>query len=101
MTSTQASYGCPQITSISTNVLSLAKADVHYKQAANMRPGGDKDVDALVRMLDNGRGEDGLQMLAGESDQPRFLLTCGGSSALKLKFGALDKDMLCTVQSAA
>ncbi len=36
-----------------------------------------------------------------ESDQPQLLLTCGSSPARKLKFTALDKDMLCTIQSAA
>jgi hypothetical protein len=66
-----------------------------------MRPGGDKDVDALVRMLDFGREDGGLEMLAGAVDQPQLLLTCGSTSALKLKFTALDKDMLCTIQSAA
>ncbi len=40
------------LSSISQNILSLAQADVHYRQAANMRPGGDKDLDALVSMLD-------------------------------------------------
>ena len=29
-----------------------------------MRPGGDKDVDALVCMLDFGREDGGLEMLA-------------------------------------
>jgi hypothetical protein len=90
-----------RLSSISSKHLALAKADVHYKRAANMRPGGDKDVDALVRMLDFGREDGGLEMLAGAVDQPQLLLTCGSTSALKLKFTALDKDMLCTIQSAA
>ncbi len=64
-----------------------------------MRPGSDKDVDALVRMLDFGREEGCLEMLAGASDQPHLLLTCCSSPALKLKFTALDKNMLCTIQS--
>jgi hypothetical protein len=89
-----------RLSSISPKILSLAKADVHYKRAANMRPGSDKDVDALVRMLEFGREEGGLEMLAGASDQPQLLLTCGSSPALKLKFTALDKDMLRTIQSA-
>jgi hypothetical protein len=89
-----------RLSSISPKNLSLAKADVHYKRAANMRPGSDKDVDALVRMLDFGSEEGGLEMLAGASDQPQLLLTCGSSPALKLKITVLDKDMLCTIQSA-
>jgi hypothetical protein len=90
-----------RLSSISTKLWSLAKADVHYKQAANMRPGGDENVDALVRMLDFGCADGGLEMLAGASVQPPLLLTCGSSPALKLKFAALDKEMLCTIQSAA
>ena len=58
-------------------MLLLAKADVHYKRAANVRPGGDEDVDALVRMLDFGRGEGGLEMLAGASVTAHMLhFTC-------------------------
>jgi hypothetical protein len=43
-----------------------AKADVHYKQADDMRPGGDMDVDALVRLLDYAHAADaGLEIPAG------------------------------------
>ena len=57
---------------------SLAQADVHYKQAANLRPGGDMDVDALVRMLDYGLAANGPN--AGGAGpaavaQPQLLLT--------------------------
>ncbi len=89
-----------RLSSISSKHLAFAKAGVRYKRATNIGPGGDKDVDALVRMLDSGREEGGLEMLAGASDQPQLLLTCGRTSALKLKFTAHDKDMLCTIQSA-
>ncbi len=54
-----------RLSSISPRILSLAKADIHYKRAANMRPGGDKDVDALVRMLNFGHEEGSLEMEAG------------------------------------
>jgi hypothetical protein len=37
------------LSAISPKILSLAQADVHYKQATNLRPGGDVDVDAFVR----------------------------------------------------
>jgi serine/threonine protein kinase len=80
--------------------LSLAQADVHYKQATNLRPGGDMDVDALVRMLDfsqNGPNAGGADPAAA---QPQLLFTCAENSALRIKFAGLDKAMLQTMQSA-
>ena len=89
------------LSSISPKILSLAQADVHYKQAANLRPGGDMDVDALVRMLDYGLAGSGPQ--TGGADPaaalPQLLLTCADNTALKIKFGGLDKAMLHTIQS--
>ena len=85
------------VSSISQNIWSLARADVHYRQAANMRPGGDKDLDALasVCMLDYSfdRGAD------PGSSLPQLELSCAESCALLIKFGALDKEMLCTINS--
>ena len=59
------------LSAISPKILSLAQADVHYKQATNLRPGGDMDVDALVRMLDfsqNGPNAGGADPAAAEGD---------------------------------
>ena len=89
------------LSSISPKILSLAQADVHYKQAANMLPGGDMDLDALVRMLDYGLAGRGPH--TGGADPaaalPQLLLTCAENSALKIKFAGLDKAMLHTIQS--
>jgi hypothetical protein len=78
------------------NIWSLAQPDVHYRQAANMRPGGDKDLDALVHMLDysfKGVADPGPSL-------PQLELSCAETSAMRIKFGALDKEMLRTVKSA-
>ena len=83
------------LSSISQNIWSLAQADVHYRQAANMRPGGDKDLDALVRMLDysfEGVADPGPSL-------PQLELSCAETSVMRIKFGALDKEMLRTVNS--
>ncbi len=90
------------LSSISPKILSLAQADVHYKQAAILRPGGDMAVDTLVRMLDYGLAANGP--IAGGADpaaaQPQLLLTCAENTALKVKFAGLEKAMLQTMQSA-